>query len=110
MTNKIRINPKSQSWRNQDRGSRVGTLVVGTFIETPMFSDFSTREILWFSLMNGRTSSRKGTRSYAKLKNRIKDACIRDPGLQESRTSVGRGRGRGGSPSRPSRNRDCQLV
>src|ERR1700758_67769 len=60
---------------------------MGTIAETPLLSDFSTGKILWFSLLNGRTSSRKGTRSYAKLKIGSKMLCIRDHGLQESRTS-----------------------
>jgi hypothetical protein len=63
----------------------VPTLVVGTLVEIPVLSEFSTREILWFSLLNGRRSSRKGTRSYAKLKIGSKMLCIRDHGLQQSR-------------------------
>jgi hypothetical protein len=51
-------------------------------------SEFSTGEILWLSLVNGRTSSRKGTRSYAKLEIGSKTLYIRDHGLQESQTSV----------------------
>ena len=32
---------------------------MGTFLETLLLRDFSIREILWFSLLNGRTSRRK---------------------------------------------------
>jgi hypothetical protein len=37
----------------------VRTLIVGTIVETPLLCDFSTRKILWLSLLNGRTSQHK---------------------------------------------------
>jgi hypothetical protein len=59
MTNKIRISPKSQSRWNRDGAPSVRTLVVGTIVETPVPREFSTRMILWFSRLNGRTSQHK---------------------------------------------------
>jgi hypothetical protein len=35
------------------------TLVMGAIVEIPLLSDFSTREILWVSLLNGRTTQQK---------------------------------------------------
>jgi hypothetical protein len=32
---------------------------MGTLVETALLPDFSTRRILWFSLLNGRTSEQK---------------------------------------------------